>query len=128
MILGVGIDLVDIDRVERMLARHGDRVAERLFTGREKTYCAGMARPARHYAVRLAAKEAAFKALSGSEEARAIGWLEIEVVLDSIGRPSLALHGRAHTRAMVLGVARSHLSLTHSDASAGAVVVLEAGG
>jgi holo-[acyl-carrier protein] synthase len=125
VILGVGMDLVDIDRVERMLERHAERIVERLFTPGEAAYCAGKARPARHYAVRLAAKEAAFKALSGSDEARAIGWLEIEVVLDGHGRPSLALHGRAHARAMVLGVARSHISLSHSDATAGAVVVIE---
>jgi holo-[acyl-carrier protein] synthase len=125
MILGVGMDLVDIERVERMLERHAERLVERLFTPRESAYCAGMSRPARHYAVRLAAKEAAFKALSGTEEARAIGWLEIEVELDSIGRPSLALHGRAHARAKVLGVARSFVSLSHSDATAGAFVVIE---
>jgi holo-[acyl-carrier protein] synthase len=125
VILGIGMDLVDIERVERMLERHGDRLVERLFTSRESAYCAGMSRPARHYAVRLAAKEAAFKALSGSEEARAIGWLEIEVELDSIGRPSLALHGRAHARAKVLGVVRSHISLSHSEATAGAFVVIE---
>ena len=84
-----------------------------------------MANPARHFAVRVAAKEAAFKALSGTQEARAIGWREMEVELDEIGRPSLRLHGRASARAKELGVAKSWISLSHGDDLATAFVVLE---
>lgn len=128
MIIGVGIDVVDIDRVQRMLSEHGGRMLHRLFAEAERTYAMSKAKPALHLAARLAAKEAAFKALSGSEEARAIGWSEIEVTRDALGRPGLALHGRAAARATALGVARIHCSLTHTDLSAAAVVVLEDGG
>jgi len=128
MIVGVGIDLVDVARVQRMLESHGDRLLDRLFTDGEREYAMGMARPALHLAVRLAAKEAAFKALSGSEGARGIGWGEIEVTRDAIGRPSVTFHGRAADRASELGVVHCHCSLTHTDSSAAAVVVLERAG
>jgi len=128
MIVGLGIDLVDIARIERMIERKGERMLARLFTEAERAYCSRMRFPAKHFAVRLAAKEAGFKALSGTMAAREIGWLDMEVVTDTHGRPALLLHGRAAARATELGVVRTHLSLTHSDASAGAVVILEADG
>jgi holo-[acyl-carrier protein] synthase len=126
MIAGVGIDLVDIARVERLLHGKGDRAIARLFTDAEVAYAKGRARPAMHLAARLAAKEAAFKALNGTEEARLIGWREVEVVSPAGGgAPALRLTGRAEARARELGVFRSHLSLSHTDTTAGAVVVLE---
>jgi holo-[acyl-carrier protein] synthase len=125
MILGVGVDLVEISRVRSMIASQGDRAVQRLFTESEQRYCGKMANPARHYAVRVAAKEAAFKALSGTVDARAIGWREMEVELDEIGRPSLRLHGRASARAKELGVLRTFISLSHGDDLATAFVVLE---
>ena len=125
MILGIGVDLVEISRVRSMIASQGERAIAKLFTEDERAYCSGMANPARHYAVRVAAKEAAFKALSGSEDARGIGWREMEVELDEVGRPSLRLHGRASARAKELGVARSWISLSHGDDLATAFVVLE---
>jgi len=127
MIIGVGVDLVEISRVRTMIAGQGERALLRLFTEAEREYCRDMANPARHYAVRVAAKEAAFKALSGSEEARGIGWREMEVELDEIGRPSLRLHGRATARAKELGVERTWISLSHGDDLATAFVVLESG-
>jgi holo-[acyl-carrier protein] synthase len=125
MIIGIGVDVVEISRVRSMIASQGDRALIRLFTEAERSYCADMANPARHYAVRVAAKEAAFKALSGSDEARGIGWREMEVELDGIGRPSLRLHGRASARARELGVAHTWISLSHGDDLATAFVVLE---
>jgi holo-[acyl-carrier protein] synthase len=125
MILGIGVDLVEISRVRSLIASQGERAILKLFTEEERRYCSGMANPARHFAVRVAAKEAAFKALSGSEEARGIGWREMEVELDDVGRPSLRLHGRASARARELGVARSWISLSHGDDLATAFVVLE---
>ena len=125
MIIGIGVDLVEISRVRSLIASQGDRAITKLFTEDERDYCSGMANPARHFAVRIAAKEAAFKALSGSEEARAIGWREMEVELDEIGRPSLRLHGRASARAKELGVAKSFISLSHGDDLATAFVVLQ---
>ena len=127
MIVGIGIDLVDIARVQRLLDGKGTRVLDRLFTAQEVAYAQARARPAMHLAARLAAKEAAFKALAGSDDARLIGWREVEVVSQPNGPPTLAFHGRADLRARELGVYRTHLSLTHTDATAAAVVVLERG-
>ena len=125
MIIGLGVDIVEIGRVERLLAAHGDRAVQRLFTAAEIAYCTGKLRPAQHFAARLAAKEATFKALSGSIEARAISWREIEVCLNADGRPTLALHGRAAQRAAELGTASLWLSMTHDAGAAHATVLLE---
>lgn len=126
MIVGIGVDVVEIHRVAALLAAKGERALQRLFTPGERDYAARMAHPARHLAARVAAKEAAFKALSGSEEARAIAWREMEVVLDGAGRPGLVLHGRARSRGDALGVTRIWVSLSHADDVATAFVVLEA--
>lgn len=125
MVIGLGIDLVDVERVVRMLERDAARCAARLLTAGEWAYCSTKKVPAPHVAVRLAAKEAAFKALAGSEDARAIGWREIEVVHDDHRRPGLRLHGRATDRMAELQGSRLLLSLTHSRTTAGAVVVVE---
>lgn len=125
MILGIGFDLVAIARVEQMLARKEQRALDRLFTQHEQEYALARARPAMHLAARLAAKEAAFKALTGSDEAKLIGWKEAEVRRGSEGPPVLYFTGRAEARATVLGVGRVHLTLSHTDDTAGAVVILE---
>lgn len=125
MIVGVGVDLVPIERIERLLASKGERALQRLFTEDERRYALARQVPARHLAARVAAKEAAFKALSGTVEARAIGWRELEVIMDGDGRPSLAFHGAAERRALHLGITRSWLTLTHDGATAAAFVVLE---
>lgn len=126
MILGVGIDIVDLARVRSMVDDLGaDRVYKRLLTDGERAYCERMADPIHHVAARLAAKEAAFKALAGTMDAREIGWREIEVVHDDHRRPHLQLHGRGAARGEELGVRRAHLSMTHGDTSAVAIVVLE---
>jgi holo-[acyl-carrier protein] synthase len=125
VILGVGFDLVAIARVEQMLARKAQRALDRLFTKHEQEYALARARPAMHLAARLAAKEAAFKALTGSDEAKLIGWKEAEVRRGSEGPPVLYFTGRAEARAAVLGVGRVHLTLSHTDDTAGAVVILE---
>lgn len=128
MILGVGLDLVDIARVAAMLEAHGARAEAKLFSPGEAAYARARAEPARHFAARFAAKEAAYKALAGSAEARGIGWRDVEVAVEADGRPRLVLHGRAAERARALGVARALVSLTHADLVAGAVVVLEGQG
>jgi holo-[acyl-carrier protein] synthase len=124
VIAGIGIDLVDIARVEKLLDAKGDRALRRLFTTDELEYALARARPAQHLAARLAAKEAAFKALAGNSLARGIGWREIEVVRGE-HYPTLSLHGRAADRAAELGVSSILVSLTHTATTAGAVVVLE---
>jgi len=126
MIVGVGFDLVEIERLEQLLDGKGGRALARLFTDGEVAYAMAHARPAMHLAARFAAKEASFKALSGSESARLIGWKEIEVVSRTGHSPELLLHGRALQRAEVLGVHRHWLTLSHTEKTAGAVVVLEA--
>jgi holo-[acyl-carrier protein] synthase len=125
MIVGVGFDLVAIARVEQMLARKEQRALDRLFTAHEQQYALARARPAMHLAARLAAKEAAFKALTGSDEAKLIGWKEAEVVRGDEGPPVLHFTGRAEARAAELGVKRVHLTLSHTDEVAGGVVILE---
>jgi len=125
MVVGLGLDLIDVERVTRMLEREAERVTSRLLTAGEWSYCGRMAHPDVHVAARLAAKEAAFKAFAGSEEARAIGWRDIEVVHESDRRPVLAFHGRAALRAQELRVSRTLLTLSHTRRTAGAVVILE---
>jgi holo-[acyl-carrier protein] synthase len=128
MILGIGIDLVDVDRLERLLANKGDRALRRLFTDREVAYAMAKAFPARHLAARVAAKEATFKALSSHPDARAIGWREMEVVSRADGAPAIELHGRGIDCAAALGVTRILITLTHSDTAAAAFVVVEGSG
>lgn len=125
MIVGVGLDLVDIARVKKLIAAKGERALKRLFTEREVAYAMRKVRPYVHLAARIAAKEAAYKALSGNDRARGIGWREMEVATGADGRPSLVLHGTAAHRAAELGVTRVLLTLSHSEATAGAVVVLD---
>jgi holo-[acyl-carrier protein] synthase len=125
MILGVGVDAVDIARVERMHAKHGNHMLDRLFTPVELAYLSTKSFPAQHIAVRLAAKEAAYKALSGNDDARAIGWREIEVLSRSDGAPELRLHGKALARFTQLQASRTHITLTHTEATAVAVVIIE---
>lgn len=127
MIIGLGIDLVDIGRAERLIEGRDDRQLGRLFTFREIDYSRRHVDPARHFAARLAAKEAAFKAMAGNELARAVGWRDIEVVLHADGRPTLEFHGHGRKRVQQLGVALALVSLTHSDLSAAAVVILVGG-
>lgn len=125
MIVGVGFDLVEIARVEAMLVRKEQRALDRLFTQHEQEYARARARPAMHLAARLAAKEASFKALTGSDEAKLIGWKEAEVRRGAEGPPVLVFTGRAAARATVLHVQKVFLTLSHTDAVAGAVVILE---
>lgn len=126
MIRGLGIDLADIDRIRALLTRHPERARRRLFTEGERAYCDRRADPARHFAARFAAKEAAYKALAGSEDARHIHWHDVEVVNSPLdGRPILLLHGRAARRAAELELVAVHITLTHSELVAAAVVVIE---
>ncbi len=113
---GIGLDLVDIDRLERALERR-PRLAERLFTALELDYAAGRRRPARHLAVRFAAKEAAIKALGSPVAPR-----QVEVTGGGNAPPQLALHGRAARLAAERGV-QLQVALTHTDATAAAVVL-----
>ena len=123
--VGVGVDLVEVERVRRMITEKGGHVFDRLLTAPEAAYCRSRPDPAEHVAVRLAAKEAVYKALQGSDEARGIGWREIEVIRAPDGRPDVSLSGVATRRARELGVRRVLLSLSHTHLAAVAVAVLE---
>ncbi len=122
--VGVGVDLVEVPRIRTMLAEKGAHVYDRLLTAAEAEYCRSRPDPSEHVAVRLAAKEAVYKALQGSDEARGIGWRDIEVTRSPDGRPDVALTGLAASRARELSVTRVLLSLSHTHAAAVAVAVL----
>jgi holo-[acyl-carrier protein] synthase len=122
--VGVGVDLVEVSRARAMLSEKGAHVYDRLMTVAEAEYCRSRPDPAEHVAVRLAAKEAVYKALQGSDSARGIGWRDIEVTRAPDGRPDVALTGLAAARAREIGVTRVLLSLSHTHEAAVAVAVL----
>ena len=124
MVIGVGTDLMEIARIAGSIDRYGERFLRRIFTPGEIEYCRRKKNAAESFAARFAAKEAAAKAL-GTGISRGVSWLEIEVVREPGGRPTLHLSGRAAAFARHLGVARSSLSLTHSRDLSLAVVVME---
>ncbi|MBI4503879.1 MAG: holo-ACP synthase [Gemmatimonadetes bacterium] len=123
-ILGVGLDLVAIARVQRLLDSKGQHALGRLLTDAERSYCLGQPAPARHVAARLAAKEAAYKAFQAAAGTRGIGWREVEIVRDPEGRPALRFHGRGLAAASALRVDSAFLSISHTDENAAAVVIL----
>jgi holo-[acyl-carrier protein] synthase len=124
MIVGTGIDLVEIERIQRSTDRYGSRFLDRIYTAGEQEYCLRKRRSAESFAARFAAKEAGAKAL-GTGISHGVTWTEIEVVREPGGRPSLKFHGRAAEMAKRLGVRNAALSLTHSRDMAMASVVLE---
>jgi holo-[acyl-carrier protein] synthase len=121
-ILGIGVDATDIPRVERAIARYGDRFLHRIFTEAEIAYCAGKYRPAPHYAGRFAAQEAAMKAL-GTGLSRGVTWRDIEVVRGG-GPPRLTFRGGALRHFERLGATSSLLTITHADTLALAQVLI----
>lgn len=123
MIIGVGIDVVTTERIERALD-NGQRFEERTFTVAERAECAGRADRTQALAARFAAKEACLKAL-GTGWGRGYTFHQVEVATRDDGRPELRLAGLAADRARVLGVRAIHVSLTHEPVAAAAVVVLE---
>jgi holo-[acyl-carrier protein] synthase len=121
-VIGVGVDAVEVDRFRRVLAR-SPRLAQRLFTDGELAYAARRRDPAQPLAARFAAKEAVLKALGGGRGSARFA--EIEVTRATSGAPALRLAGRAAALAAERGVARWHLSLTHTDVAAVAVALAE---
>lgn len=125
MIAGIGIDVVEIGRLREILARQGDRFIRRVFTADEDAYCRRHRDPVPHYAARFAAKEALFKAL-GTGWSQGVSWQDAEVLREKQKAPVLVLRGRAAEIAEAMGAGTLRLSLSHSDSSAVAVVILEA--
>jgi holo-[acyl-carrier protein] synthase len=122
MIKGLGVDIVEIDRMAAALARR-PRLKERLFSAEERAYCDKRNRPEAHYALRFAAKEAVLKALGTGFSG--MKFTDVEVVRDAGGRPAPRLSGRAAEVADEIGVVEMHLSLsyTHTTAVASAVAI-----
>lgn len=126
MILGVGVDLVEVWRIEKAMCRRGERFLSRVFTPEEISYCERAGRPAQHFAVRFAAKEAVAKAL-GLAGPGGIRWREIEVIRLPSGQPQARLNGKAEAAANQIGLVRLHLSLSHTALFAVACALAEGG-
>ena len=124
MIVGTGIDVAEVARLEQAAARHGRRFLERIFTAREIAYCERHRNRFERYAARFAAKEAGMKAL-GVGWRGGVRWQDLEVVNQRGGKPELRLSGVAASIAERQKVRNVSLSLTHTQAQAVAQVILE---
>ncbi len=122
MILAVGLDLCDVDRVEAAIRKH-PRLLDRVFTPAERTACERRASPWASYAARFAAKEAAMKAL-GTGWGGGVGWRDLEVTGGAGSPPGMAFHGAARRRLEAIGGHSAVVSLTHERRAAAAVVIL----
>ena len=124
MIVGLGIDIVEVERIAAAIARHGDRFLHRIFTPAEIRYCESKKNRFERYAARFAAKEATMKAI-GTGWRRGVAWREIEVGREPGGRPTLHLSGHVKQHADNLGMHHASVSLTHTEGMAMAQVILE---
>lgn len=116
-LFGIGIDLVEIQRIAEVLDRRGAAFAQRLFTENERAYCDGHPSPSRHYAARFAAKEAISKALGTGIGGQA-NWLDIEITHDERGAPKVILTGAAEQFAKQNQITEIKISISHTDAHA----------
>jgi len=121
-IIGLGIDATDISRIAAVIARHGDRFLDRIFTDGEIAYCTRRRVPAIHFAGRFAAKEAAMKAL-GTGHSHGVLWRDVDIVRLG-GPPQLKLHGGAGRHFRAIGAQTSLVTITHSDHLALAQVLI----
>ena len=124
MILGTGVDLAEVPRIQAAIERHGGRFIERIYTPPEIAYVERKANRFERYAARFAAKEAGMKAI-GTGWKRGVSWRDFEVVNLPSGKPTLRLHGVASQIAQQLGVRQISLSLTHTAELGMAHVILE---
>jgi len=122
-IVGLGVDICEIERMERALRRH-PTMRERVFTAEERAYCDSRARPAESYAGRFAAREAVIKALGGYRGKR---WQDISVTRGPSGAPAIRLQGNAKLRADALGVSRVLVTFTHERTHAVAFAMAVSG-
>ena len=122
MIVGLGVDLCPVDRLERILERHGKLFLDRVFTDKEQRYADGAKNRGERYAARFAVKEATIKALGAPAGLR---WRDMEVTKKEDGAPRLVLHASARSAAEKMGVTSAHVSISHAGNMAVAVVVLE---
>jgi holo-[acyl-carrier protein] synthase len=124
MIIGTGVDIVEIDRFRSVMERLKDRFLRRVFTEDEQRFCLSHRDPVPHFAVRFAAKEALFKAL-GTGWARGVTWLDAEVRRERQDAPTMLLRGEAEKLSASRGTHKVHLSLSHTENWAVATVILE---
>lgn len=124
MVLGIGIDMEDVDRIRLVIERHGQRFLNKVYTPREIAYVDDTANRYERYAARFAAKEAAMKAL-GSGWNQGVQWKDLEIFNSPEGCPSLRLAGGALSRAMQMGYRRAHVSMSHTRSTAIAQVIIE---
>jgi holo-[acyl-carrier protein] synthase len=124
MIVGMGIDVEEVQRVQGAMERQGERFLRRIFTEKERAYCEQFKDKYERYAGRFAVKEAAMKAL-GTGWSRGVRWVDIEVLRLPGGRPTLELKGEARKIADRLGVKNIAISITHTPTQAMAQVIFE---
>ncbi|MGH7830404.1 MAG: holo-ACP synthase [Candidatus Binatia bacterium] len=126
MVIGVGVDMVEVARIQRALEdpKIGQRFRDRVYTGSEIQYCEKRLRKYESYAGRFAAKEAVMKALGHGWGSR-MGWLDIEIVSRPGGKPEVCLHNKASTLASELGVRHLSVSITHTQHYAMAYLIAE---
>lgn len=120
-VYSIGIDIAEVERLRNMIDRHGDHFLKRVFTNREIEYCRPKMNFAQNFAARFAAKEAVFKA-AGTGLRVGMHWREVEVMNDPLGKPFVELSG---TTAKLLEGKRIHISLSHTDQIAIAMVVVD---
>jgi len=124
MIVGMGIDVAEVQRIRNVFESQGERFVRRVYTEAEAAYCEQFKNKYERYAGRFAAKEAAMKAL-GTGWSRGVRWVDVEVVRQRGGRPTLMLHGEARKIAVALGVKSIAISITHTAEQAFAQVIFE---
>jgi len=124
LIIGMGVDLAEVQRVRAAIERRGQRILLRLFTARERAYCERARNRYERYAGRFAAKEAAMKAL-GTGWRSGVRWVDLEVVRQPGGRPVMMLHGEARKIGERLGVKHIAMTITHTETQALAQVIFE---
>ncbi len=123
-VLGVGVDIIETERIDHSLARFGERFLHRVFTDGEIAYCQSMKYPARHFAARFAAKEAVSKAF-GTGIGKSMGWRDIDVRKKPSGEPFVVLDGGAKSLAADRNVRCVWISLSHTNHHAVAMIALE---
>ena len=121
-VLGMGVDIVECERIARMIEKHGDDFLTRVYTAGEISYCSPRKAAVQHYAGRWAAKEAILKAL-GTGWARGIQWTELEISNLVGGKPQAVLHGKAKEQASSLGIREVLISISHTAAHATATAI-----
>jgi holo-[acyl-carrier protein] synthase len=124
MIVGMGIDVAEVPRIRAIIESQSERFLRRVYTPEEAAYCERFKNKYERYAGRFAVKEAAMKAL-GTGWSRGVRWVDLEVVRQRGGKPTLVLKGEARRIADVLGVKNIAMSITHTEAQAFAQVIFE---